>query len=184
MGFFSVLLQQKNRLLSYARASIEQGLKGDFQKVDNLEVDEPGACFVTLTLHGELRGCIGSLEEQHSLGLNVWSNAFNAAYRDPRFPPLREGELADVQIEISVLGSALLVTVGDEQELLEKIRPGIDGLTLKDGDHRATFLPSVWSVFPRSRDFLQHLKRKAGLADDYWSNSIQFETYQAINFSE
>jgi AmmeMemoRadiSam system protein A len=162
-----------------------QGLQGGWPlqpaKVDK---DEPGASFVTLTLHKNLRGCIGSLETRRPLIVDVWQNAYNAAFRDPRFPPLTQEELGDVQIEISVLTPALRLEVDNEQDLLAKIRPGIDGLTLKDGHYRATFLPLVWDTLPKARDFLLHLKRKAGLADDYWSNSIQFATYQAISFSE
>lgn len=185
MVCFSVLQKKQKRLLSCARASITQGLQGGWQREPpSLDKDEPGASFVTLTLQGRLRGCVGSLEVRQSLIVNVWQNAFNAAFRDSRFPPLDQEELGDVQIAISILTPALLLAADNEQDLLNKIRPGVDGLILEEGIHRATFLPSVWNTLPKSQDFLLHLKRKAGLADDYWSSSLKFTTYQTISFTE
>lgn len=185
MVFSSVLSEKKETLLACARASIVQGLKGEWQQTpDNLVSGELGASFVTLSLQGNLRGCIGSLEAQRPLTVDIWQNAFNAAFRDPRFPPLGPEELEAIQIEISILSPALLLDVEDEQDLLNKIRPGVDGLILEEGTHRATFLPLVWNTLPKAQDFLLHLKRKAGLADDYWSSSIKFATYQTISFAE
>ncbi|WP_245574163.1 AmmeMemoRadiSam system protein A [Neptunomonas japonica] len=177
--------KKQKKLLSCARASIKQGLQGSWQREPaSLDKNGLGASFVTLTLQGSLRGCIGSLEVRQPLIIDVWQNAFNAAFRDSRFPPLDQEELDDVQIAISILTPALLLTVDNEQDLLNKIRPGVDGLILEEGNHRATFLPSVWNTLPKEQDFLLHLKRKAGFADDYWSSSIKFATYQTISFTE
>ena len=185
MVCFSVEPEKQKSLLVCARASIVQGLQGDWQSQPaSLDKDEIGASFVTLTLQGNLRGCIGSLEARHPLIVDVWQNAFNAAFRDPRFPPLYQEELGAIQIEISVLTPALWLDVDNEQDLLDEIRPAVDGLILKEGSRRATFLPLVWNTLPKTQDFLLHLKRKAGLADDYWSSSIKFASYQAISFAE
>ena len=115
---------------------------------------------------------------------DVWQNAYNAAFRDPRFLPLTEEEFAQVQIEVSILTPALPLNISSEQQLLEKLRPGIDGVILEEGPHRATFLPAVWEVLPKAEDFLLHLKRKAGLPDDYWSPSVRILVYQAIKCVE
>ncbi|WP_293268108.1 AmmeMemoRadiSam system protein A [Neptunomonas sp.] len=185
MVFFNMNAEETTRLLACARASITQGvIGGGEQRPTSLDQEELGACFVTLSLNGSLRGCIGSLEASRPLTVDVWENAYSAALNDPRFPPLDMDELGRVKIEISVITPALLLSIDSEQDLIDKIRPGIDGLLLEDGSHRATFLPAVWEVLPNVRDFIVHLKRKAGFADNYWSDSIKFSVYQAIKLTE
>ncbi|WP_054342214.1 AmmeMemoRadiSam system protein A [Neptunomonas antarctica] len=177
--------EKKKALLVCARKSIQQALNGDWdQKPAILEPDDLGAAFVTLKLHGQLRGCIGTLEAYQSLMSDVWQNAYSAAFRDPRFPPLMEDEFHQVRIEISVLTAPQPISVASEQDLLNRLRPDIDGLILEEGHHRATFLPAVWEALPTPEEFLLHLKRKAGLSDNYWSDSTRFSIYQAINFYE
>jgi AmmeMemoRadiSam system protein A len=147
-------------------------------------LDEPAAAFVTLTLHGQLRGCIGSLEAHRSLYDDVTRNAHAAAFDDPRFPPLAADELPDVRIEVSVLTAPQSLQFSSEADALLRLRPGIDGVIVQYGRHRATFLPQVWRQLPEPREFMAHLKQKAGLPADLWDGDMrlavyQVETYQA-----
>ena len=144
----------------------------------------PGAVFVTLTEAGNLRGCIGSLEAHRPLGRDVEENARAAAFRDPRFPPLRREELARVRVEVSVLTPATPMAFKDEADALAQLRPGVDGVILEDGWHRATFLPQVWEQLPDVKTFIGHLKQKAGLAADAWSKQTRLSRYGVEKFKE
>lgn len=176
---------KKQALLACARRSIQQALCGQWdQRPAELLSDDNGASFVTLKLGGELRGCIGSLTANRPLMLDVWQNAYNAAFRDPRFLPLTVNEFGLIQVEVSVLTPAVLLNVDSEEALSDILRPGIDGVILEEGVHRATFLPAVWETLPEKEDFLLHLKRKAGLPDNYWSPTVRVSLYQAIKCSE
>ena len=135
------------------------------------------ATFVTLRRHGELRGCTGSLEATRPLVADVVHNACRSAFGDPRFAPLSEAELAGLEISISLLSPLEPLCVASEQELLEALRPGVDGLVLSDGGACATFLPSVWESLPEPQAFLDALRRKAGLSPGHWSETIRFERY-------
>ncbi len=137
----------------------------------------PGAAFVTLHRAGELRGCIGSLEARRPLVADVAANARAAAFEDPRFPPLAAWELAGLAIHLAIVGPSVPLPAESEAELLATLRPGHDGLVLAEGPHRATFLPAVWESLPDPRDFLAHLKHKAGLPRDYWSPTLRFRRY-------
>lgn len=179
------------RLLTIARESIVHGLAhGYAASVDPARqppaLRAPGAAFVTLELHGRLRGCIGSLEPRagRSLACDVSENAYAAAFRDPRFAPLAEDELAPLHLSISVIGPREPIACATERELLAALRPGVDGLILEAGSRRGTFLPSVWEQLPRPADFLRHLKRKAGLAEDEWPAALQAWRYRTQYFGE
>jgi AmmeMemoRadiSam system protein A len=176
-------------LLDTAWQSIRQGLaKGSPLMVepDRFEtpLSEPGASFVTLHIGEELRGCIGSLEARRPLVCDVAENAFSAAFRDPRFPPLKAAELKNISLELSVLGQAERIVFDSEQDLLMQIRPERDGLILRDGNYRGTFLPSVWKSLPDVRQFLQHLKLKAGLPADHWSDTLEVWRYTTESFGD
>jgi AmmeMemoRadiSam system protein A len=142
-----------------------------------------GAAFVTLTKNDALRGCIGSLAAHRPLAADVVANAFAAAFKDPRFPPLAADELMSVEIDISVLSSPMTFAVASEADLLARLEPGHDGLILQEGKPRATFLPSVWEQLPEPRTFLAQLKRKAGLGPNHWSNDLRFWRYTTYSFS-
>ncbi len=172
------------RLLAIARASIEYGLQHDAPlPVDParepVELGAERAAFVTLHLRGQLRGCIGSLEAHRPLAEEVAGQAFAAAFEDPRFPPVTPDEAGQLAIHISILTLPEPLPCRDESDLLNQLRPGRDGLILQEGHRRATFLPSVWDDLPEPRQFLGHLKRKAGYHPDYWSETLRFWRYEA-----
>lgn len=184
----SLTESERNTLLKVARDSIAHGLQTGqplpIRRSDYAaKLTVARASFVTLERQGQLRGCIGMLEAVRPLVEDVAENAFAAAFRDPRFPPLRADELADLAIHISILSPAEPIEFSSEQDLLSKIRPGVDGLILQDGGHRATFLPSVWEQLPDPGQFLRHLKQKAGLPAEYWSDSIKISRYTTEMFS-
>jgi len=101
-----------------------------------------------------------------------------AAFRDPRFPPLAADEFDELDIHLSILTPAEPVSFTSEQELITQLQPGIDGLILEEGHRRGTFLPSVWEQLPEPQQFLRHLKQKAGLSPDYWSENIRISRYR------
>ena len=127
--------------------------------------------FVTLTIDGQLRGCIGNLTSSESLVSDVRRNAINAALHDPRFSPLSISELDRVKIEVSILSEPRPLYYRDAADLLKKLRPKIDGVILRKDFASATFLPQVWEQLPQPQDFLTQLCLKAGLASDAWLNS-------------
>lgn len=176
-------------LLRVARASINHGLEHQRPlAVDPADfpapLQQPRASFVTLTLDGMLRGCIGSLEAQRPLVADVACNAYAAAFQDPRFPPLTGPERDNIRIQISVLGKPVPMTFYSESDLVRQLRPRKDGLIIEDGVRRGTFLPSVWESLPEPREFLCQLKLKAGLSENYWSDTLRVYRYTTESFSE
>jgi AmmeMemoRadiSam system protein A len=181
--------QSHQQLLEIASASIDYGLANQrplevVPEAYASELQAKQASFVTLKKAGELRGCIGHLEAIQPLVSDVADNAFSSAFRDPRFPPLTAVERDHLQIHISVLTPAKPLSFESEEDLIKKIRPGIDGLILIEGLRRGTFLPSVWGVVPDPADFLRQLKIKASLPPDYWSNTIEIMHYETESFSD
>lgn len=148
------------------------------------ELARPGAVFVTLTRHGELRGCIGSLEARRPLAEDVVANARAAAFSDPRFAPLTADEFAGIRIEVSLLTPAQALSVSSEADAIAQLRPQVDGVILEVGGQRGTFLPQVWESLPDARQFLRELKRKAGLPADFWSNDVKLSRYQVEKWKE
>lgn len=145
---------------------------------------QPAATFVTLKRDDELRGCIGSLEALRPLGVDVRENALAAAFRDPRFPPLAAAEFESTSVEVSLLSPSEPVVVVDEEDLVARLCPGIDGLIIAYGRRRATFLPQVWESLGEPRQFLAALKRKAGLPADFWSAELKIARYGVIKWAE
>ncbi len=145
---------------------------------------EPGASFVTLMRYDQLRGCVGSVRAYRPLLEDVWSNARAAAFSDTRFPPLGRDELPDVSIEVSLLSAAEPMECSSEAEALALLRPGHDGVIFECDDCRSTFLPQVWDQLPDPRDFLGHLKRKAGLPPTFWSPQVRLLRYTVTKWVE
>lgn len=177
-------------LLSLARQTIENHLKGtknaklDYQMLSP-QLVEKGASFVTLTYRGYLRGCIGSLEPTQSLVEDVREHAIDAAFNDYRFPPVQMKELNDLSIEISYLTVPVLLDYIDAEDLLNKIRPNIDGVVIRDGMRRATFLPQVWEKISDPEEFFEQLCMKMGASPDLWRRKkLEVLTYQVEEFHE
>jgi AmmeMemoRadiSam system protein B/AmmeMemoRadiSam system protein A len=173
-------------LLTLARNAIEKkfGQETHVLTSPHPDLTKPAATFVTLTQNGLLRGCIGSLEARRPLATDVAANALAAAFHDSRFPPLRQVELEMTRIEVSLLDTPEPLDFANEAEALERLRPGIDGLILNCGSHRATFLPQVWESLPTPRLFLQNLKLKAGLPASFWNPHLTLARYGVQKWKE
>ncbi len=148
------------------------------------DMQQPGATFVTLTLDGELRGCIGTLQAHRPLIDDVRANALAAAFLDPRFMPLTREEFDLVRVEVSLLAPPTPMAFVSEADALAQLRPNIDGVILESGWHRATFLPQVWESLPAPQQFMAQLKRKAGLPADDWNADIQISRYEVQKWKE
>jgi AmmeMemoRadiSam system protein A len=172
-------------LLALARASIAHALGTPHAAVEMPTwLQEPGACFVTLTQNGQLRGCIGSLAAYRSLGDDVRANAVAAALRDPRFAALTAAELARTQVEVSVLSPMQPLTFNSEAEAVAQLRPHVDGVVLEYGAHRGTFLPQVWEQLPTPQAFMAQLKVKANLPSDFWAEGVRLQRYTVDKWKE
>jgi AmmeMemoRadiSam system protein A len=182
--------EEQKTLLRLAREAMEHAVRGE--KLPPLDLSslsptlrEPGASFVTLTIGGQLRGCIGALEAYQPLAEDVREHAIAAALQDPRFPPVREDELSKIQVEVSRLTRPLPLDYKDASDLLSKLRPGVDGVVLRDGFRRATFLPQVWEKIPNLAEFLDNLCYKMGASPDLWRRKrLDVLTYQVEEFHE
>jgi len=183
-------LEEKQLLLRLARASLEAGVRGKplpqlhpTTLTPTLRAD--GASFVTLTVRGELRGCIGALEPYQPLAEDVREHAVAAAVEDYRFPPVQAEELAMIKVEISRLTLPEPLDYVNHEDLLGRLRPGVDGVILKDGIRRATFLPQVWEKVVDKEEFLSHLCLKMGASPDLWRRKhLEVLVYQVEEFHE
>lgn len=182
--------EHRTALLRLARESIERATRRQEPLVIDLEcypreLTAPGAAFVTLTIHGALRGCIGALEATQPLILDVCEHAVAAAQDDYRFPPVRERELDQLEIEISCLTAPCPLEYDRPEQLLQRLRPGIDGVVLRHGSLRATFLPQVWEKLPQPEEFLSQLCQKMGASANTWKTTpLNVFTYQVEEFHE
>lgn len=188
-AFIELSAKDQQELLSLARESIRIHLL--FQR--DLHIDETAfspslqqqaASFVTLRKKGKLRGCIGATKATEPLVMDVVHHAMASAFDDPRFPCVTMDEEPELHIEISVLSTPTPLSFANEQELLEQLTPGKDGLIIEVGAHCSTFLPSVWSNMKDETEFLTQLKLKADLAADFWSNNLKAWSYQTYCFNE
>ncbi len=180
---------EKRALLTLARSAIAARLDPAETVIrpdpPTPALTEKRGCFVTLHLNGALRGCIGSIEPVQPLVEGVEENALNAAFRDPRFPPLNAEELDRVHIEVSVLTRPEPLTFSDPADLKAKLKPKVHGVILSKGWRQSTFLPQVWEQLPDTDAFLAHLCQKAGMGPTCWQeDDIQVKTYEARYFSE
>ena len=172
-------------LLSIARSAIAETLGQSCTANENaIWLQEEAACFITLMQKDNLRGCIGTLEAHRSLLEDVKHNANAAAFRDSRFAPLTSEELDITDMEISLLSPIQALQFSDEQDALEQLRAGTDGVVFECGHHRSTFLPQVWKQLPDTGDFIAHLKTKAGLSADFWSDEVKLSRYSVSKWRE
>ena len=175
-------------LLNTARASIGCGVEsgsalGVSTEEYEIELRQVRASFVTLRLGETLRGCMGTSHPVQALVEDVAHNAYSAAFLDPRFSPLTAEELPRLAIHISVLSPLERLSCPSEGDLLAVVRPGLDGLLLREGSRRGTLLPSVWETLAEPHVFLRELKTKAGFRADYWSENIEVFRYTTESFS-
>ncbi len=182
----------KKILLAVARQAIVQATQN--KKTDELDLTsfskvltEKGASFVTLlrTDNGQLRGCIGALEAYQPLVQDVQDHAIAAALEDYRFPPVTFQEVQNLTIEISRLTTPRKAKYTSPINLSRLLRPGVDGVILRDGFQKATFLPQVWEQLPDPEEFLAHLCRKMGSSPDCWKKKLlDVSIYQVEEFHE
>lgn len=183
-------LEDGAALLRLARLALAEAVCGQPLKPPDLDalpeaLRRPGATFVTLTRLGELRGCVGALEAYLPLAEDVRVHAAAAALQDYRFLPVRPEELAEIEIEVSCLTEAQPLAYHRPEELLARLRPGVDGVILRDGHRRATFLPQVWEKLPEPELFLSQLCQKMGADPCLWQRKpLQALTYQVVEFHE
>jgi len=182
--------EEKRTLLKLARQSLEAGVRGQPQPgLDGWALTPPllasGASFVTLTIQSELRGCIGALEPYQGLAEDVREHAVAAALQDYRFRPVSEAELPRLRIEVSRLTVPVRLEYSGPEDLLSKLRPGLDGVILRDGMRRATFLPQVWEKIHDKAEFLASLCTKMGAPPDLWQRKhLEVLVYQVEEFQE
>lgn len=182
--------EEKGTLLKLARQALESSVRGE--KLPPLDLKsispqllEPGATFVTLTINGNLRGCIGALEPYQPLAEDVCEHAVAAALQDFRFPNVQPQELSQIEIEVSRLTNPVPLEYTTPENLLSKLHPGIDGVVLRDGSRRATFLPQVWEKLPDPAAFLENLCYKLGAPSDLWRKKhLDVSVYQVEEFHE
>ena len=182
--------QEKSILLNLARRSIELAVNQRPLPQLNLEDYSPplreiSSSFVTLMIRGELRGCIGALEPYQPLVQDVCEHAAAAALEDYRFSPLTPAEVPLIEIEISRLTPPQPMEYKNPQDLLNCLRPNIDGVVLRDGHRRSTFLPQVWEKLPDPAAFLSQLCQKMGAPANLWRRKpLEVFIYQVEEFRE
>jgi AmmeMemoRadiSam system protein A len=185
--------EQGQRLVNLARRTIAARL-GTLDEPGKVTPDhdladpafqEKRGTFVTLKTKGQLRGCMGCLTPSETILQGIQRNAINAAFNDPRFPALTSTGLDQAAIDISILTNPRELEYSEGSDLLEKLRPNIDGVIINKGLARSTFLPQVWEQLPRTEEFLAHLCRKAGLSPDEWKRGgLGVSIYQVQYFHE
>ncbi len=184
----SLSMAERRILLGIAANSIRHGLDHAAPLTPNADncsapLGAPGRSFVTLKLHAALRGCIGSLSATKALIKDVANNAYAAAFKDPRFPAVSGAEFDNLELQISVLHAPQRLLVATHEQLLARLRPGIDGLLIEDEKRRATFLPAVWEDIPDRQRFVTALLQKGGWEAGYWSPDLRIYTYTTESFS-
>lgn len=180
--------EEKKYLLKVARRALEEqfGIKSPHELPPPSEsLLQPAATFVTLTIQGELRGCVGALEAYQPLIEDVKEHAIAAAFQDFRFPPLTKEELPLIEIEISVLTKPQQIDYNQPLDLPSLLKPYKDGVVLSWRGRRATFLPQVWHKISDPREFLDHLCMKMGTDPHLWRREVlSVSIYHVIEFRE
>lgn len=181
--------EEREQLLAVASASLDFAAQrgGTTPEIAADGAMAPGlaahrASFATLERRGALRGCVGSALPQRPLAADVGVNAVRAGFGDPRFAPLKRGELADLTITLSVLSPMAPIPCASQRELIAQLRPEQDGLVLRDGRTAALFLPSVWRELLSPDDFVRFLKHKMGVSADYWSPTMTASRFTVESF--
>ena len=182
----AIIMRHHAEILRVASASIKHGLTKGKPPAVNVktfthDLQLQRATFATLKKDGKLRGCIGSATAHRSFVEDIVHNAYAAAFRDHRFAPLQTEEASSTSVSVTLLGIPQAMRFSDETDFQNQLRPQVDGLIIRDGDKRAVFLPQVWEELPDPTTFMIHLKRKAGLAEDHWSNRFEALRFSSIS---
>lgn len=166
--------ERGGKLVRLARDTIVHALGGpSAERPNGPWFDDPAATFVTVTRGGRLHGCIGTLSPRRSLVDDVEENAVAAAFQDPRSEAFRAEWLPELEVEVTLLGPLVPIAFRDQADLIRQLVPHMDGLVLRWNHHRGTFLPQVWETLPSPAEFIAELKRKAGLARDFWADDVE-----------
>jgi AmmeMemoRadiSam system protein A len=174
--------KEQRDLLKIARETIVSYVSS--VKVPAIETASRGlnlesGCFVTIKQGGQLRGCIGNFISDRPLYQLVQEMAVSAATRDPRFYPMKQQDLVDFELEISVLSPLERISSVDE------IRVGVHGIYLAKNSFRGVLLPQVATEYGWDRDtFLKHTCLKAGLPENAWQNDCEIYIFSALVFGE
>ncbi|KIG13921.1 hypothetical protein DB30_07416 [Enhygromyxa salina] len=172
-------------VLAIARGAVDERFGATALRVPAHDwLEQPAATFVSIHRGEQLHGCIGSIEPRASLREDLRHNAVMAAFHDPRTRALRAAELEWVRFSVSVLGPRSPLQFDDEADACRRLRPHVDGLIMACDGHRGVFLPKVWDALPEAQAFLDNLKRKAGLAADFWSPTLTLERFEVHEFAE
>ncbi|MDG5815476.1 AmmeMemoRadiSam system protein A [Chitinispirillales bacterium ANBcel5] len=184
---FSLFKHTQDYLLASARQSIETAVCNNTtmaeKKPQESVLNQPYGNFVTITIAGSLRGCIGCIVPVHALYLSIIDNAKKAALHDPRFAPLSVDELKEIQIEISILSTPEELLYDTPEDLLQLLNSETDGVILKKDGREATFLPQVWKQLPDKEMFLKKLSLKGNMGPNGWKSAQVFK-YKVLHFSE
>jgi AmmeMemoRadiSam system protein A len=166
------------RLVEFARQTIAHALGGPpALRPMGAWFERPAATFVTITRGGALHGCIGSIAPRRPMLEDVAENALAAAFHDPRSLPYRAEDLPEMGVEVTLLGPLEKLHFTDEEDAIRQLVPGVDGLVLRYGGYRGTFLPQVWDSLEDPADFLDELKVKAGLRPDFWAPGVEISRF-------
>lgn len=173
-------------VINICKESINAGLENKKYSPENYPcvLEEYGASFITIELNGDLRGCIGSIIAHRPLIQDLIKNAHSAAFADPRFFPLTQDEFQNIKISVSLLTKPQKMSFENEADLLEQIKPYEDGLIIREGAKQGVFLPVVWEELPDKQEFLNHLKLKAGLDRNYFSDTIEVFKFKAVKITQ
>lgn len=187
-GLDALIAGHGEALLDVAVASVRHGLAHGQPLPVRAQDFAPalrasGASFVTLHAGKDLRGCIGTARAWQALVADVARNGFAAAFEDPRFDEVTPDGLAQLDIELSLLGAPAPVAASSEAEMIAALSPGRDGVILSEGARRGLFLPQVWDTVPDPAEFVRHLKDKAGWDKGYWSPRIVAERFEVRTLS-
>lgn len=177
-------------LLQLARSSIGELWQPELQdtilqlRSKLLSLNQPFACFVTLHLHGKLRGCIGTLQATQPLLDAICYYAKAAACQDPRFPPMPPAEWSQISLSITLLGQLHKISANNKNQLIDQLVPRESGLYIKDESHSATFLPIVWQQLSEPAEFVDALFEKGGWLKNSWPEHLEAWIYSGEEFSE
>ena len=183
----SVSSEQAELLLDVAEVAIRASFNGtqfpgpDLRQLPD-RLQQPCGAFVTLHVDGQLNGCIGNIDTDQPLGACIARLAVQAAFEDPRLPQLKRADLHRLHIEVSLLSPHAEVAADSRAHLIEQLTPGVHGLIIASGPHRAVFLPSVWAQLPDREQFLDQLLRKAGLSTTAWPSDMRSELFTTDSF--